>query len=259
MRFLKYIFYSLLLVLVASSAQAAISKDAFDQVLDLVEDAYSQDFLAQNQRLRVDRYWESEHEKASAWKEEDIKGETSSIRLDGGIARHIEITKDAFLLIVCHEVGHHIAGAPRIWKFSVEGQADYFGASECMRRLLPLVSEDDQVPYTPAAKIVRSKCARVFADQDERALCIRIAWAGEALSRFFADHKKVPSPNFEIRDQTIVVGVMSGPASPQCRLDTYLAAALCDQASNVDAAPGQQWLCQGADNPAARPACWFAE
>ena len=259
MRFLKYMFYSLLLVLVASSAQAAISKDAFDQVLDLVESAYSQDFLALNQRLRIDRYWQSDNKKASAWKIEDDQGELSTIRLDGGIARHIEITNDAFLFIVCHEDGHHLAGTPRIWKFSVEGQADYFGASECMRRLLPRLSEEDQVPYTPAAKIVRSKCAQVFANQDERTQCIRIAWAGEALSRFFAESKELPSPNFEIRDQTIVVGVTLGAASPQCRLDTYLAAALCDHANNTDAKPGQRWLCRGANDPAVRPACWFAE
>lgn len=259
MRFLKYICYILLLSLVVTNAQAAISKGTFDRVIELVEAAYRADFSAINQRLRIDRYWDSDHQKASASSEEDTWGVISTIRVDGGIARHVEITQDAFLLIMCHEIGHHLAGGPKIWKFSVEGQADYYGASECMRRLLPLMSEEDQVPYTPAAKLVHGKCAQVFSGKDELELCNRIAWAGEALSRFFASRKELPSPTFEIQDNSIVVGVVSGAASPQCRLDTYLAAALCDHSRNLNAEPDQRWLCPSSNELAARPTCWYAQ
>jgi hypothetical protein len=31
----------------------------------------------------------------------------------GGLARHELVTDDGFMMVVCHETGHHLGGAPR--------------------------------------------------------------------------------------------------------------------------------------------------
>jgi Zn-dependent protease with chaperone function len=52
----------------------------------------------------------------------------------GGLARDPLVTKDGFSAVICHEIGHHIAGAPRkgfSWA-SNEGQADYFATTKCL-------------------------------------------------------------------------------------------------------------------------------
>ena len=54
----------------------------------------------------------------------------------GGLARRPEITADGFLLVVCHELGHHLAGYPFIDDWAAnEGQADYFATQSCTKNI----------------------------------------------------------------------------------------------------------------------------
>ena len=54
----------------------------------------------------------------------------------GGLARHKLVTPDGFALVACHEMGHHLGGAPRRggWA-SNEGQSDYYATTKCARRI----------------------------------------------------------------------------------------------------------------------------
>ena len=46
------------------------------------------------------------------------------VAMFGGLARRPEVTKDAFQFVVCHEVGHHLAGWPFAYDWaSNEGQS----------------------------------------------------------------------------------------------------------------------------------------
>ncbi len=256
MKLLANLLSLLLLSLTAVPSHAAITQQDFDEVLDLAERLYQNDFIENNQRLQVVRYWSSDTPSASAWKHEDINGEISVIQINGGIARHPEINKDSFALIVCHEIGHHLAGGPMVWRFSVEGQADYYGASACLRRLLPLMPATSKPEHPLAYGMLEHICSRGMQNTDDQKLCIRIASAGLSLTRFFAVENELPMPAFDISDETVSIGVTSGAASPQCRLDTYLAAALCDHSANTDAPSDKKWLCEG-DTVAARPVCWY--
>jgi len=126
------IFLLILSVFWASSNSATVSRNQFHTILQVVEHTYQGVFLAKGKRLVINSLWNSEEKQASAWLQEDRRGIISILRIPGSIARTEHVNADAFALIVCHEIGHHLAGPPRVWKYSIEGQADYFGVSECL-------------------------------------------------------------------------------------------------------------------------------
>ena len=71
------------------------------------------------------------------------------------------ITVDGMALVACHEMGHHMGGAPKIdgWYGSSwatnEGGADYYGTLKCARRFF---AGDDN------ASIVKTLDYRSFGD-----------------------------------------------------------------------------------------------
>lgn len=254
---------ALLLTLVSAlnttQANAAIRESTFNQVLDLAERVYNGEFLARNLRLQIHRNWERDTLRASASQQQDWHGTIAIVSITGGIARAEAITRDAFALIVCHEIGHHLAGAPHQQGFSAEGQADYFAASECLRRLLPLMPDYAATAMHRVPPRLERQCGTAFRNDDDVYLCLRIAVAGEALSLYLAQRGGRHVPDFRTPDPTTVTRTRFAPATPQCRLDTYRAAALCNPDANHDAAPHQRWLCgeTASNRDALRPACWF--
>merc|ERR1719433_1078923 len=86
--------------------------------------------------LTVHKQWHDDNANAYASK----TGLSWEVFMLGGLARHAAITKDGFALVVCHEIGHLIGGAPLIpgrpEPIANEGQADYWGATKCLKRYL---------------------------------------------------------------------------------------------------------------------------
>jgi hypothetical protein len=59
----------------------------------------------------------------------------------GGFARYGILTPDAEMMVLCHEMGHHLGNFPKstsiyadAWA-ALEGQADYFATMKCFRRI----------------------------------------------------------------------------------------------------------------------------
>ncbi len=249
-----------LLLLVGQSApHAEISRNTYHTILDVVSGTYTQAFQQRNERLRIDRLWSDDTNQASAWREEDRQGEIAVLRIPGGIARQPIINADAFTLIICHEIGHHLAGPPAVWKYSVEGQADYFGVADCLRRVFPKLPEYNVLREITTPEIVIDSCRLVFDDREEGELCMRSAMAGARLTRYFADKRHIGYPDFEMPEQLIIPRTNMGLPSPQCRLDTYFAAALCKPDAAGAGNRSAPWLCT--DHPlqydGLRPRCWF--
>ncbi len=229
----------------------------FDRALARVEAAHQKFFTDKGQKLVIDKDWLEGIVNAFA----DREGETFIVEVYGGLARDPMITEDAFLLFVCHELGHHLGGAPTAknlgWP-SLEGQADYFAALKCMKRVLDpakalTASEVDQV--------LSIKCAESFKLQSERQICERIGMAGLSAANFFHSiEKKGLPPSFTTPDQTQVAKTLVTHANSQCRLDTYLAGALCktDLALNPAVTDQSKNVCwQGIASVGFRPNCWF--
>ena len=157
-------------------------------------------------------------------------GDEWQVLMFGGMARHPEVTEDAFTLVACHELGHHLAGAPKYqvinrrtfrvendWSSS-EGQADYWGAIHCLKKLL---AAEDNVAKMQDVKVsfqVKAKCRQEHSGPQEQALCMRIALAGKSVSRIFAASRgsRIP-PLFSTPMKRKVAETFAGHPDPQCR------------------------------------------
>lgn len=190
-----------------------------------------------NKKLIIEGRWLDGTIDAYATRDDD---NNAVIVMNGGLARHPEMTINGFLVLICHEVGHHLGGAPKIlrgnsglrsWS-SAEGQADYYATSKC----LPAFFD-------------------TYLDMKES-----ITMASLAVSKVFASLMiGIPEPQLSTVDSTTVTTTIYNHPRPQCRLDTYLAGANCEIGPDVpfDSVNPQVGAC--IRDRGIRPACWFQE
>lgn len=111
----------------------------------------------------------------------------------GGLIRHPRVTEAELLMVLCHELGHHLGGSPTAarggWS-ACEGQADYWSTQSCFLSLLP---REDAVQ-------VALNLTRLYATQTSGAM-----------------------PELTCRDLHRPPRTHFGYPSPQCRLDTLVA------------------------------------
>ncbi len=246
---------------VGSLEAKGISQKQFNQVMDRMEKLYGPEIKARGGRLVLKRLWDNATVNASA----ERSGNDYILNMYGGLARHESITQDGMALVVCHEMGHHIGGAPKYdggsdWA-SNEGQADYFANLKCLRRMFA----DEGSAFTrpksedpgPAAA-----CAASFPAGADRAACVRGSMAGMSVTTLFRmlRHETV-LPRFDTPDPAVVAAMYDGHPGTQCRLDTYYAGSICgravgDQVGETDPAQG---TCTQAGGQASgfRPRCWY--
>ena len=239
-----------------------INEKIFHASIARVSSVYEPIVKKMGGNLLMNNRWVDERVNAIAQQ----SGQYWIISIFGGIARHRFITVDGLMMIVCHELGHHLGGAPNQseqglpWS-SNEGQADYFASLKCMRKVL---SKDDNVGIVAKMQIdptASIKCKSVYKSATEVALCQRIAMAGKSLAMFLGDLKGSSSINFKIPDSSVVKKTFNEHPKAQCRLDTYMAGALCDKPmledlSTMDAIVG---TCIKRDGymQGVRPLCWY--
>lgn len=237
-----------------------VTERAFNEILDKVERVYKPIFTAKGERLKIERKWSSDVVNAYASR----SWGTSIVAMFGGLARHPEVTQDAFMLVACHEVGHHIGGAPKNggrWS-SNEGQSDYFGTLKCMRHVLQYENNEAIVSKMSVPSVVRQNCQRSFNDRNDQAICIRTAMAGQSMGNFFSSVRNMKNPpNFKTPDYNRVSETFDGHPAPQCRLDTYYAGSICnvDYRKDVDQYDPLTGVCSRRLSYATgvRPLCWY--
>lgn len=244
--------------------QTGITEAEFNGVIDKFIEIYEPDFKARGAILKVNRLWTDATVNASA----EQTGNTWTINMYGGLARHTTINRDAFALVICHEAGHHLGGAPKYvgwfgdeWA-SNEGQSDYFANLKCLRRFF----EDEMRGY----RVVRSARNAVYVDacraQHKKSIdarmCIRSALAGMQVAKLFqALRKETVSPDFGTPDKKVVTKMYDSHPATQCRLDTYLAGSVCNVSAStaVSDTDYKVGTCAKEDGATAgvRPNCWF--
>lgn len=202
-----------------------------------------------------------------------------SINISGTDCRGL-LQQDELDLLMCHEVGHAMGGAPfmsfagvkNIAPVSAEGQADFFATSSCLPQLW---RHDDSFPYlnwindNPDLGIVCPADGRLDRD---RGLCIRIARASLNFSRFI--HRAIgdevtmppkdpgPLPTLLGKDSAIAPFTLRREyPRPQCRLQTFIQGLLCQTMANdgnfsID--PLTPLACDVVAQDAPRPSCWFS-
>ncbi|WP_408096695.1 hypothetical protein ACJVC5_16795 [Peredibacter sp. HCB2-198] len=242
-----------------------LTEQQFNDVITKVETLYAPIISNFGANLQVERNWDDPTVNAYAQQ----MGKTWKVSMFGGLARHETITEDGFALVVCHELGHHIGGAPRktsqwasSWA-SNEGQADYFATLKCLRKVW--LNDDNQAivrQMMPVPATLRRACSSAHTWSDDYYMCIRGGMAGMSVSRLFmALRNSTVEPKFDTPDTKVVTRTDDNHPAYQCRLDTYFQGALCDKSMNEDVSASSEvtGTCHGTlgDKVGLRPLCWF--
>ncbi len=251
---------------VGEKAMGGLNQAQFNQVMDKMEKLYSGIVSQTGRKFVIDRRWTDPT--VNAYAEQNTPG-VDTIHMFGGLARHPEVTVDAMALVACHELGHHLGGAPRksdpttgvlSWAAN-EGQADYWGTMKCLRHYF---DGDDNVAAVKSLNIpadVVNKCQLVYKNADEIASCERTAMAGYALGKLLNALSKDAPVSFTTPDRSVVKVTFNEHPGSQCRLDTFYQASLCDHGlsdavSSDDANTGVCSVRNG-DKIGNRPLCWY--
>lgn len=207
-------------------------------------------------RLVIRADWRNRTVNASASR----SGRTWYVNMYGGMARHRSVTPDAFALVLCHEIGHHMGGYPARGWAAAEGQADYFATHSCARDLW---EGEVEVNAGFRGKIgnAEEKCDAVWADTSARDLCYRILAASESLAGVLGGGGRV---SLETTDPRRVWSTSMSHPRGQCRLDTYVAGALCDVSFDTGLIPRRKSdlgvnSCVRSEGleTGVRPQCWY--
>ena len=192
------------------------------------------------------------------------------IKFFGGMLNHRLMNKNLFTAILCHELGHHIAGAPlkkarshSVAWVSVEGQADYFTTNICLKKLYLYSDNETFVKRVNVNSFIKRKCESTSSTLDESYLCQRLLYVSEELGRFIVKIKagrrgsREPVPRFSKPDIRKVKSTMEQHPMAQCRLDSFFQGTLCQDfyISNDLKNCKDIW---GDHLYGARPRCWYA-
>lgn len=257
----------------SSKYVGGITEAQFNSVIDRVEALYAPIISSAGATLSVERKWSDGTVNAYA----SQSGKNWKVAMFGGLARHETITEDGLALVVCHEIGHHIGGAPKkggsggggwwggsgaaSWATN-EGQADYFANLKCLRKVFLNDDNAAVVANLNAPKTLADACKEATSgNASDEAICIRASMAGKSVAALFSALSKLPEAKFETPDSKVVSKTDDNHPKAQCRLDTYFQGSLCDV--NMNEEVSQKEEVQGTCHPSLgqtkglRPLCWF--
>lgn len=247
-----------------SLATNGMTKKRFEDLLNWFHLKYVDRVREAGGELKIIPDWSEPMANAFAQRE----GETWIIRVLGGMARHRDITEDAFILVLCHEMGHHLGGAPKKYRsrslswISSEGQADYYATLKCFRHLFEQEQNENHVNLQEVPKSAIHRCGESFKDKKDFFLCLRTSMAVLSHGKFLGRELPVnQGPTFETPDLTKVKKTFVNHPGPQCRLDTGFAGAICpvdfrQEVSHTDEITGTCHQLNGF-TIGQRPSCWF--
>lgn len=233
-----------------------MTEERFNEIIDSVVRYYEPIVRNLGGNLVLIRKWDDSTVNAYA----DQSDGNWNVTMFGGLARRAEITDDGFAMVVAHEIGHHIAGFPFVtgWA-SDEGNSDTFATGAAGKVIWGTEDNSGIVTHPTAKKLCDSYAV-------DRNLCYREMNAGHSLATLLGalGGTKV---SFDTPDTTIVKKTRHEHPKAQCRLDTYVAAALCDVPWRADIIPQNERemaksSCVSVSKTdydiKARPRCWFA-
>lgn len=257
-------------------SEALIDEAQFDSTIAQVKEAFQPFAAAHGATIVIE----------GRWNEPTVAATTYHAGLQwitvvfGGLARRPEVTPDAFALVLFHEMGHNFGGYPFYSDYhsfgSVEGEADYYATFVGARVLWGEQLATNRRFRHSATIGIRQKCNAVYDDADEQNLCYRTMTASVSAARLVRIIHGGDEPSIDRQDDSVVALTVEAHPLPQCRLDTFIAGALCRAEFNRRVIPGlnhpdgqnglsaeelaAQFSCtrDGEVGLGSRPQCWFA-
>ncbi len=233
-----------------------MTEATFNRIINEIGKVYAPVVAKRGAKLVFERNWKDGTVNAYA----SQTGTIWKVAMFGGLARSPEVTEDGFAMVVCHELGHHLGGAPKYgdadWA-SNEGQSDYWATLKCFRKVYgkedsvkKLEMEAIEIPET-----VKSECSKVYNKENDVALCIRSSMGGISLATLLAFNRTIPT--VDTPDLSVVTSTSDTHPEAQCRLDTYFAGALCTISASVDVSDIDAKIGTCNIGKASRPKCWY--
>ncbi len=209
---------------------SGITESEFNESIDTVYKKYATYVSQKGATLVFNRLWDDgtvNSDTTESWGRWEINAY-------GGLARYPGMTKDGYTLVLCHELGHHLGGAPRFGRntewASCEGEADYW-ATRCMKEI-----GFSTGGIQNASLVVASVLASL---------------GGEGAPQVSTPDPRVQRRTFEDHPEA------------QCRLDTYLQGLTCKSTGPMSKYNPRVNSCFSYPtaktySPGSRPRCWFA-
>lgn len=242
------------------NSAADMNEESFNTILDRMESIYGPLATRQGATLIVNRRWTNDTTNASATQYKN----TWELNAYGGMALEEKVSRDGFTLIMCHEIGHHFGGFPfrPDWGGN-EGQADYFSTQSCAREMWRDEGEENRGFREKVAPYAKDLCDKAWTQDNDRDLCYRSMTGSLTVATFLGHGQNV---SFETRSRDRVAKTYKFYPTPQCRLDTLVAGALCTKKFNREIIPSteseaaeQSCLEKSREDELdQRPRCWFA-
>ncbi len=245
-----------------------VTEAQFLAAIDKVRKIYTPVFAKKGQKLEIIPKWNDKTVNAFARR----IGDVAEVQMFGGLAQHEKMTIDGFMLVICHETGHHLAGAPmstlgNIAGYGIprwmanEGQSDYFATTKCAREVWKDEDNAAIVEKMNVPSVVTERCQKGFDKSEDINLCKRSAMAGLALANTLGSMNDLPTSSFETPDPQIAKYTKSSHPQAQCRLDTYFAGAVCGASKDVAFTNNDPTIGACAQEKGAvlgvRPLCWY--
>lgn len=185
------------------------TEERYDFVLDTLEDVYGKIIEAKGGEFFIARDWTDGA--VNMWAER--LGNEYWLEVPGGMARYGLIIEEAFILSLCHELGHLLGGEPHNHEISFEGQADYYSTFTCMELVLPHMNQEKALVYDLEVKNV---C-------NEGELCLRTLQGAKSLSSYYAEIEGSGFPQLTTPSSEVAAQTLKAHPKAQCRLDTFFA------------------------------------
>jgi hypothetical protein len=256
-----------------------VTQEQFNNMIKDLQSKYAPIVRALGGTLQIQGDWSDDQANAGS---QQMFGQWI-VKMYGGLARRPEMTADGMTLVVCHELGHHLGGFPFVgggdifgggpWAAN-EGEADYYATFVCAHKVWGGSPENASFRQT-ASDEIKQNCNRRYSNTDDQDICYRTLVASQSLGDTLAGLSKSVMPRFSTPDTSAVGSTNNDHPAAQCRLDTYMQAALCTAHWNDSLVPGKT-VSGGVDsidaeqesssvscyqskgfNEGLRPTCWF--
>lgn len=236
-----------------------LSEDDFYRLINLIINPYRDIFRDFGmRRLLINKNWENDKINASA----DRVNGSFLINIYGGLARYKPLTTDGFAMVLCHEIGHLIGGAPVMTsknKISSEGQADYFSTSKCFKTFAKNFPRN--INESIVSHLAYRKCQSIYDKKIDQDICLRSSLAQESVAKTITlldnEHNvpEITTPDTSVVESTI----FDGYPSNQCRIDTLFSGSLCDVSEKIMFSFHDHNVGACTNDVANRPSCWFVQ
>lgn len=238
---------------VPSSLLQADNKKLVKNVIKNFKKVFASDALKKGAIISINDVWWSNTFNAYVMK----YGPLLRITVHGGLLKNEMLTEDILNLILCHELGHLLGGAPKFnvvgkkWS-SYEGQGDYYTGKSCLKKLY---SKND-FKLDSIDPFAQEKCDEVYKDLKDKRICYKVSQTAIETGKFIAAVIGKNDPSLETPDSNIVEQTYKDHPALQCRIDTYFQANLCNDQDQLSDKNEAQGACSK-KALGARPKCWY--